>query len=92
MPAVVAMVTTVTVSWGAASVGGSTVEGYLIRRYDGLSGAAGAIGGTCAGLVAATPCTDSAVPLGTWRYSVTPRHHGWTGAEGARSITVAITL
>lgn len=91
-PTGAAVVTTVTVTWSGSSVGGAAVGGYTVRRYEAVSGTLSAIGGTCAGIVAATTCSDTSVPLGAWRYSVTPVHHGWTGTEGPRSTTITITL
>lgn len=91
-PGAVAVLTTVTVTWPAVSVGGSGVAGYVVKRYETLSGSLSTIGGSCTGIVAATTCSDSGVPLGAWRYSVTPVHHAWTGTESARSISVAVTL
>lgn len=91
-PTAAAVFTTVTVAWPDASVGGGAVAGYVVKRYDAVSGTASAVGGTCAGIVSASSCTDASAPLGTWRYSVTPVHYGWAGAEGARSITVAVAF
>ena len=91
-PTAFAVLTTVSVAWSATSVGDGAVAGYVVKRYDAVSGAASAVGGTCTGVVPASTCTDAAVPIGTWRYTVTPVHYGWTGTEGARSITVAVAL
>lgn len=81
-PVAVAIVTTATVSWSGSTLARTTVAGYVVRRYDAVSGTLGVVGGTCAGVVAATTCTDTGVPIGVWRSSVTPTHNGWTGAEG----------
>jgi hypothetical protein len=91
-PVAVAVLTTVTVTWSGSTVGGTAVTGYVVKRYDAVSGVAAAVAGTCAGVVAGTTCTDTPVPLGTWRYSITPAQHAWTGVEGPRSLTVAVTL
>lgn len=80
----------VTVSWGESTFsGGSPVEGYVVRRYDG-SGTAQAVGADCSGTVTALGCTEVAVPPGSWRYAVTPRHAGWVGSEGARSVPISV--
>lgn len=77
----------VTLTWPASTYSnGVAVASYLIKRYD----AAGAvlqtiISGSCATLVAATTCTQTAVPAGSWRYSVTPAVGNWRGAESAKA-------
>ena len=85
-PTAATVVTEVTVTWSASSVGAGALAGYRVKRYDSLSGVASTIGGNCTGVVAATSCIDSSAPLGT-----TPMHHAWTGTEGGRSTSV-ITL
>jgi hypothetical protein len=91
-PLAVAVLTTVSVSWAQTTVAGVPVQGYVIRRYNAFTGAATAVGGTCAGLVAGTSCTETGVAPGTWRYSVTPVVQSWSGAESLLSIGVTITL
>jgi hypothetical protein len=83
---------TVTVSWGASTLtNGHAVDGYLVRRY--VSG--GALQTTlagCSGMISATSCTEAGVPVGSWRYTVTPViATNWRGAEGPLSgiVTVA---
>lgn len=91
-PLAVGLLTTVSVTWAASTVGGAPAQGYRIRRYNAVSGAESVVGGTCAGVVAGTSCTESGVGLGTWRYSVTPVVHGWSGVESPLSAIVAVTL
>ncbi len=91
-PIAVAVLTTVNVSWTASTMSGASVAGYRIRRYAALGGAEATVGGTCAGTVTTTSCSDSGVAIGGWRYTVTPMHRSWTGREGALSITVAVSL
>lgn len=74
---------TVVVEWAPST--GSPVEGYEVLAYDAVSEAPRAVGGTCAGLVIGTSCTDSDVPDGQWSYTVTPRRAGWSGSESPRS-------
>jgi hypothetical protein len=74
---------TVEVSWASST--GSPVEGYELRVYDAVTDELRVVGGTCAGLVIVTACTDSGVPDGQWSYTVTPRRAGWSGSESARS-------
>ncbi len=81
-----------TVSWPVARfTDGTNVQGYRITRYDASTGTAATIGSACAGLVtAALTCTEAAVPPGTWRYTVTPQHHNWTGTESPQSLTATV--
>jgi hypothetical protein len=80
----------VTVSWSASSFsGGPAVSGYVLKRYDG-SGNQQTIGASCAGTIPTVSCTESAVPAGSWRYTVTPKQGSWTGAESALSSAVTV--
>ncbi|MEA2373773.1 MAG: hypothetical protein QOD53_236 [Thermoleophilaceae bacterium] len=80
----------VTVSWSASTLpGGSPVSGYVIKRYDG-SGNAQTIGSGCSGTVSALTCTETAVPSGTWKYTVAVQQGNWTGAESAQSAGAAV--
>jgi hypothetical protein len=78
----------VTVSW-TASGGSVPVDGYLVKRYS-SGGVQQTIGAACSGTIAATSCTESSVPAGSWRYSVTPVHQTWRGAESAQSSAVTV--
>lgn len=81
----------VTVSWSVNSFpGGTAVNGYIVRRYDTSTGTLQTIGTGCSGLIAALNCTENAVPPGTWRYTVQPRHGNWQGTEGATSSSATI--
>lgn len=84
------VLTDIAVDWSAVLVGGGPVAGYTVRRYDSITGVEGTVGGSCAGVVAATSCTDTSATLGSWQYTVTPRHGSWTGAESAPSAPVVI--
>lgn len=79
----------VIVSW-TAGAGAVPVDGYLVRRYD-ANGHAEAIGVGCSGTVAATSCTEHAVPAGTWRYTIVAAHAGWRGAESPASEPAAVS-
>jgi hypothetical protein len=88
-PTATLVVTSVTVSWSASSFGGGPdVEGYLVKRYSALGGGAETPGGSCAGTVSATSCSDSGVSPGTWTYTVTPVQGSWQGAESGHSNSV----
>ncbi len=81
----------VTLSWSATGLpGGGSVAGYTVRRYS-SGGALQSIGSACSGTVAATSCTEAAVPAGTWRYTVQPRQGNWTGVESGLSSPVTVT-
>jgi hypothetical protein len=80
----------VALSWSAASLpGGGSVAGYSVRRYS-AGGALQSIGSACSGTVAATSCTETGVPPGTWRYTVAPVQGSWTGAESSQSTAVTV--
>jgi hypothetical protein len=89
-PTVSAVLSSVTVTWTpTAFSGGPNVSGYVIKRYD-LLGAAGTVGAACAGVVSALTCTETGVPAGTWRYTVTPAQGLWRGTESAQSLPVIV--
>jgi hypothetical protein len=79
--------TTVTVRW-TASTGSVAATGYLLTRTSG--GAAVPVCGTSTGtLVTDTSCTDTAVPVGTYTYTVTAVYRSWTAVSAASgSVTV----
>lgn len=86
-PTATLALTSVTVSWSASAFGGGpNVEGYIVRRYSGLG--AQTPGGSCAGTVSGTSCSDSGVSPGTWTYTVTPAQGSWRGAESGQSNSV----
>jgi len=81
----------VSVSWSQSSFGGGpNVSGYNVKRYN-TSGVQQSIGSNCTGTVSGLSCTEQAVPPGSWRYSVTPRHgENWSGTESAQSTAVSV--
>jgi hypothetical protein len=82
---------TVAVSWAASTLAnGVAVSGYAVTRYS-ATNVPQAVGGTCSGLVAATTCTETGVPTGTWTYTITPRFAtNWMGAESAKSAAIVV--
>lgn len=82
-----------TVTWAASSfVGGGAVPNYVVRRFNALSGAEGAVGAACSGLVAATSCVEAGVPTGTWKYSITPAAGAWRGGQSAQGSAVVVVI
>jgi len=83
----------VTVSWAATTLtSGDAVSGYLVKRYDAVSPfTAQTILSACTGTITGLTCTESSVPAGSWKYSVTPVFGAsWQGLESARSTTVVV--
>ncbi|HKP89741.1 MAG TPA: hypothetical protein VJT75_07160 [Thermoleophilaceae bacterium] len=80
----------VTVSWSASTMpGGGAVSGYLVRRYD-TNGNVQTIGSGCSGTISALTCTETSVPGGSWRYTVTPVRGNWMGFEGSLSSNAVV--
>ena len=83
-------VQTVDVSWTAGRQAARRLRDIEIRAFDATSGVSRSVGGVCAGIVSGTSCADTAVPNGTWKYSVAARQQLWTGAQSARSAAVSV--
>lgn len=83
----------VTVRWPSATLSdGVAVAGYVVVRANAVTGTTVAAGGTCAGTVTTTSCTDSPVPPGSWTYADTPVQLTWTGGESPQSNAVTVPL
>jgi hypothetical protein len=83
----------VTVSWEATTLtNGHPVDGYLVTRYDANPPYAPQITlAGCGGVVTALSCTETAVPFGSWQYTITPVIGAdWRGTESTKSGTVTI--
>ncbi|MBT2549595.1 hypothetical protein [Arthrobacter sp. ISL-65] len=79
----------VPVGW-TASAGSITPTGYYVTRVTG-STTASACGSSPAALLAATSCTDNAVPIGTHTYVVTAVYRSWTAVSAASgNVTVVV--
>ena len=79
----------VTVRWAGAQLGnGTPVAGYVVHRFD-AGGTSVAVGGSCAGTVTTTTCTES-VPTGSWSYTDTPVLASWSGPGSPASNTVTV--
>jgi hypothetical protein len=79
----------VTVSWNAATLSsGLPVQGYRVSRSDGAS-----VCGSPA-LVTSLSCSDTAVPVGTYTYTVASVYHSWdaTSTSAAVAVLAAPTL
>jgi hypothetical protein len=73
----------ITVSWTAASLSsGPAVQGYTVTRSDGTT--------VCGSptLMTTLSCTDSAVPAGTFAYTVKAVYHSWDASATSGSVTV----
>ncbi len=87
-PVAVAVGSNVTVSWTAITLsGGVPPSGYVVERLDSF-GAAVATLPTCDVVSAATSCTESSVPAGTWSYRVRGILGSWSGAPSDPSATI----
>ena len=81
----------VLVSWTASTFSDSTAAtSYTVRRYQAVTGTEQTVLSGCAGSVAATTCTESSVPAGSWQYTITPKYADWTGAESTKSDVVVV--
>lgn len=82
----------VTVRWVASTLlNGVPVSGYVVTRYDAGTRVSQTILPSCTGRVAGTSCTEHAVPVGRWVYTVTPVFAAnWRGAESPASAPVTI--
>ena len=81
----------VTVAWTASTFGnGASVEGYVVRRYEALTDVSIPVLPNCAGTVSALSCTETLVPPGSWRYTITPVHRSWIGSEGPKSDPITV--
>ncbi|HEY0521386.1 MAG TPA: hypothetical protein VGC84_17985, partial [Ilumatobacteraceae bacterium] len=90
-PTAVAAGRDMTVSWAPSTMsGGTPMSGYVVRRFDN-SGVEDTVLSGCAGIVAGVSCVENAVPVGTWRYTVTPRLGAWIGPASALSAPQVIT-
>src|SRR5256714_4494957 len=80
----------VTVSWtGSTLPGGSAITTYLVKRYD-TNGNAQTIGSSRSGTISALTCTETSVPGGAWKYTISPTLSNWTGAESAQSTAATV--
>lgn len=75
----------VTVTWSASTL----ATGYTVKRYNAID-VAQTIGSGCSGTIAALTCTETGLSAGTWKYSVTPVHANWTGAESTKTAVVVV--
>ena len=84
----------VTLTWSATTLpGGQPVSGYRVQRYDATTLAPVTTLAGCAGTVATATCTESSVPDGRWRYSVTPLVGvNWQGPESTLGSAVLVDL
>ena len=80
----------VTIRWAAATfTNGVPVEGYVINRYNSITGQQASVGAACSGVITTTTCTEQGVPSGTWVYTDTPVQFSWSGAQSP-GVTVTV--
>jgi hypothetical protein len=79
--------TSAVVTWGVAIAdNGTAANGYIVRRYDAGTSVEQTIRAGCNGVIAATTCSETGMPDGTWKYTITPvMGDNWRGQEGPRS-------
>ena len=93
VPSGTAAVGSVTVTWTASTfAGGAPVPGYVIRRFNSVTAAEAPVLSACSGIRSGTSCTESGVPIGSWKYTVTPAAGSWRGTQSAQSAAVVVTL
>lgn len=80
----------VPVSWDAVGVPSGVTVHYLVQRYAGATATVACSSST--GALTATNCTDTSVPPGTFRYTVTAEFASWVGPESAQSAPVITDL
>jgi hypothetical protein len=81
----------VTLSWASSAFDdGTAVGGYVLHRYDAATDAAATVGASCSGVLSLLTCIETAVPAGTWYYTVSTKTAAWIGAEGQPSADVTI--
>ena len=81
--------TVVPVAWtGVTGPGGGAVDGYYVQRYLGATPSP-ACSSSPTVLLAATSCSDTSVPDGTYTYTVTAVFHSWT-APSTPSIAITV--
>jgi hypothetical protein len=83
----------VTISWAPTTLAnGHPVDGYVVTRYDASPPfAPQATLAGCSGVLTGLSCTETAVPFGSWQYTITPViGTNWRGVESTRSGAVTI--
>lgn len=81
----------VAVRWPAVTLSnGAPVAGYMISRFNSVTGAAATVGPGCSGVITTTTCTELLVPAGTWVYADTPVQVSWTGGQSPASAPIVV--
>ena len=83
----------VTLTWTASLFAdGATIPSYVIRRFNSVTSTEATVLSACSGSVTGTTCTENGVPIGSWKYTVTPAAGVWRGAQSAQSAAVVVTI
>ncbi|WP_144876075.1 LamG domain-containing protein [Microbacterium sp. 1.5R] len=78
----------VVVSWESTNMSnGLAATGYTVSRVDSANVQQTVLTG-CSGVVTALTCTETGVPDGLWKYTITPRYQNWTGTPSSASAAV----
>ena len=81
----------VRLTWAVTTLtNGAAVSGYIVRRYNALTGAEATVAANCSGTVAALTCTENNVAKGSWQYTITPTRGNWSGTASTKSTAVAV--
>ena len=81
----------IAVSWDQAELSsGAPVQGYKLQRYPSTGTTPASMTTTCTGTITGLTCTESNVPPGIWRYTITPVQAGWSGLESGFSAAVTV--
>lgn len=83
----------VTLTWTAATLAGSDLTAYTVRRYPAAGGAGTEI--ACASQTITNhvvSCTYTETAAGSYQFTTAAKHASWVGAEGTKSGTTVVTL
>lgn len=85
---------TMVVQWDPATLSDGTtpVLKYVVKRYPETGNTPVTVTSNCTGTIANYGCIENNVPVGNWRYSVTPYYAtNWVGPESTITAVVAST-
>lgn len=83
----------VTLTWSVATLGGTDLTSYTVRRYPAAGGTGTVI--TCASQTITNrvvSCTYTETAAGSYQFTNTPLRANWVGGESAKSGTTVVSL